>query len=531
MDRLSPEITRLACAAYGLLSLLLLTLFSACSWLYPLNPWDDANCFTTIAESMLEGKILYRDIFDQKGPLLFILHVLSAWICDRPFFGIYILQIVCQWIFLVYSLKTVRLFVSHSIRPWLEWASVALVGLLCVTSEFYYYGDSVEEFSLPVLAYGLYLFLRYAREGILPGRWAACFLGLGFAWVFWMKFTVLALLGGCCLAVLVIAAIRREMKTIWSTVGWILVGFMAGSAAVLAFFVPQHTVADVFEGYFGYNLFHYHLYSEDTESEMGFFPLRWLAFFILMTPICVVRCRRDVRIMLAFSWAFALILMVLTTVYIYYFLVLFIYLPLLAALLLRSWREKTLRTVFCGLAFVAVCANFNFVQLVRGDFPQGILSVRKFIYEHRDDCEGCVDSVCSLREGLLCDHSREGLLCYHSRETGIYTYSDYSAPIRHFFQLSVVHQDYLDEQEDYINSAACRYVIMKDGYLNHPDYELVFEQSELFRTLLFIRPLIWLYNQTHWSAIKPNAEVENAIPTVANATYSTFRLYEYHPTH
>jgi len=489
----------------SLVSLLLVTLFSACSWLYPLNPWDDANCFTTIAKSMNHGAVLYRDVFDQKGPLLFIVHALSDAALARPFLGIYLLEVVCLAITLVFGLKMLRLFSGrYNGQSHLDIWLVAGMGLLYIASDFYYYGDTVEEFSLPALTYGLYILLAYARDNRVPTAMASFLLGVGCAWVFWMKFTVLAMLGGGFFVVLYLATVRRQWKEIGPAIGWIFGGFFAASALVLLYFVPTHSVADVFEGYFGYNLFHYHLYSEDTESEMGFFPLRWLAFAILMVPCFVVKCRRDVRIMVVTCWAFALILMVVTTVYIYYFLVVFAFVPLYLALILRWWKPRTIRIVLAVVSVLMVLGNFNLVQLCRGNFPQAVLRIAKTLENEPEDT---------------------GVLCYHSRETGLYTYSRFVAPVKGFFMLSVVHQDYLDEQEDYVNSPDCRYVITKDAPFSHPDYTLVKEERELFRTLIFIRPKIWLYNQTGLSFLRPAAEVENAIPTVANATYSCFRLY------
>ena len=52
-----------------LFAVLLITLFSTCSFLYPLNPWDDANVYMTIGNAMLGGRELYVDIFDHKGPV------------------------------------------------------------------------------------------------------------------------------------------------------------------------------------------------------------------------------------------------------------------------------------------------------------------------------------------------------------------------------------------------------------------------------------------------------------------------------
>ena len=52
-----------------------ITVFSKSSPLYPLNDWVDANCFLTTGKALLSGQVLYRDVYEQKGPLLY--HVIT----------------------------------------------------------------------------------------------------------------------------------------------------------------------------------------------------------------------------------------------------------------------------------------------------------------------------------------------------------------------------------------------------------------------------------------------------------------------
>ena len=58
-----------------LLSFLLLMLCSKCSFLYPFNGWDDFNSFYTVGNSWAKGLIPYRDLFEQKGPLLYLIFI------------------------------------------------------------------------------------------------------------------------------------------------------------------------------------------------------------------------------------------------------------------------------------------------------------------------------------------------------------------------------------------------------------------------------------------------------------------------
>ena len=55
-----------------------ITAVSTCSPLFPFNPWDDANCFFTVGRGITKGLVPYRDLYEQKGPLLYFIYALAA---------------------------------------------------------------------------------------------------------------------------------------------------------------------------------------------------------------------------------------------------------------------------------------------------------------------------------------------------------------------------------------------------------------------------------------------------------------------
>ena len=57
-----------------LLSLLFLAFCTKSSFLYPYNDWYDANNFLTMGKGIVHGLIPYRDLYEQKGILLYFLH-------------------------------------------------------------------------------------------------------------------------------------------------------------------------------------------------------------------------------------------------------------------------------------------------------------------------------------------------------------------------------------------------------------------------------------------------------------------------
>ena len=58
----------LYCAAAAFFILLFAT---RSSFLYPCNDWNDANSYFSMGKALFNGRVPYRDIFDQKGMYLY----------------------------------------------------------------------------------------------------------------------------------------------------------------------------------------------------------------------------------------------------------------------------------------------------------------------------------------------------------------------------------------------------------------------------------------------------------------------------
>ena len=78
--------------------------------LYPINDWLDANAFFTVGKGMFNGMVPYRDLYDHKGPILYVLHGIAWMISNKDFFGVWILEIIACYFLLLYSYKTICLF-------------------------------------------------------------------------------------------------------------------------------------------------------------------------------------------------------------------------------------------------------------------------------------------------------------------------------------------------------------------------------------------------------------------------------------
>jgi len=462
-----------------LLAAALITLFSCCSWLYPLQPVDDANWYMSIGKSMLRGKLLYTDVHDQKGPLLFFLHEWAAVLSPRSFVGIYLLEVLCAFGFLMLSYRTMRLFAGHGISL----ALTCTVGVLTYSSDFMWYGDTVEELSLPILLYVLYKTLRYAKLGELPGVWESVLIGVGLAAIFWMKFTVLAMCGGVLAALFVLAWRRRQTMLLLQCLTSAVAGAAGLTACVLLYFVVHGNEADLYHSYFWFNLC---LYTDagKADASAAWWPAKLAGWLTIVGLAASRRASRDVKLAVVLPLAAELLTFVLFKVYLYYFLTIFVFAPLAICFFRGIRRRAVLYAGTLAVSAFAVCTNFNLMTLLTGHFPTAVLPLAETVNADTDP--------------------EKQVLTVKSYDTGIYTLTDCLPPIKFFSTPNAYIEELVREQTAYLESGKAKYLIMKtDGFEHYyasfrpdlqRDYTLIQETKAIYRTEFLLHPLEFLWS-------------------------------------
>ena len=86
----------------SLLSLGFLLITTKSSPLYPINDWVDPHAFFTMGKGMMNGLVPYRDLFEQKGPLLYLIYGIGYLINNTNFLGVFILEVLFFTIFLLF---------------------------------------------------------------------------------------------------------------------------------------------------------------------------------------------------------------------------------------------------------------------------------------------------------------------------------------------------------------------------------------------------------------------------------------------
>lgn len=240
---------------YGLLlaaAMLFFTTRSSPAW--PINDWCDANIYLTVGKGMTQGQVVYRDLYDHKGPLLYALHAICALISFDSFLGVYLMEVLLAACFLFFGYKAMRVYASKEsallLLPVLAW-SVYAAWSFCE-------GDSAEEMCMPLVAASLWHVMAFFKSGksrmnakglITEGALAGC--------VLWIKFTGLGMQAGLLFAMLLRHLVRREWKDGLRMIGWLMVGFLLSTLPWIVYFGLNGAIGDWLGVYFYDNLFRY----------------------------------------------------------------------------------------------------------------------------------------------------------------------------------------------------------------------------------------------------------------------------------
>ena len=274
----------------GGLVFVFLTVCSTCSFIYPMNEWVDSNVYFTIGKAMLGGKVLYRDIFDQKGPYLFMAHSFAYLISHRSFIGVYLLELALAFVFAYAEYRILLLYIGKKYAlismPVIMFASYATYAFV--------YGDSAEEFTLPFMALSLFFLLEFTK-GRKMSLLRYGLVGAFTSYTLWIKFTLCGFYFAWALLMLIFELKDKNYRHLLLGIAVFFGAFFAVCVPVLIYFGVNNALGDLWEAYFYRNIF---VYTSGTEGENTgfarklFWPI-WMyirsigygyTFYILIIP-------------------------------------------------------------------------------------------------------------------------------------------------------------------------------------------------------------------------------------------------------
>ena len=150
----------------------------------------DPGVFTYSAKEMIRGGLIYKDFFDHKGPVLYLLNVIGLILLGGDLTGIWLVDLVCLATATFFLYKSAELFASKFV------ALLAVVYTLFLSAVLEP-GNGTQFFALPFICISLFLFLKsFVEEGdfkkidlmVVAGSFALTFLLQPYLVTLWCAF-------------------------------------------------------------------------------------------------------------------------------------------------------------------------------------------------------------------------------------------------------------------------------------------------------------------------------------------------------
>lgn len=242
-----------------LYSFLILFFCTKSSPLYVLNDWYDANTYFTMGKGLMNGAVPYRDLFDDKGPLLYLIYGIGYLMDRTGFLGIFVLQVVSMTLTLLFSFKIARVY-TNTDKSALFIAMLAplfplSMGIYTVNADLG--GGGPEEFMLPIFAIGLYTIIKLIKtkaedrvDGLLIK--SMFLLGILTGCLFFLKFTYIVFCVGLVLPFLV-ATLYKNRKAFFISLLFLFLGFAVLVLPYVCYAAVTHSGSEFIDVYFTYN--------------------------------------------------------------------------------------------------------------------------------------------------------------------------------------------------------------------------------------------------------------------------------------
>ena len=193
-------------------------LLGTVSLIYPFG--RDQGIHAYIADSMLSGKVVYRDVFNIKPPLTTVVHALALLLFGHSMTAIRILDLI--WT--VATALAVFAFASRALRSrWLGAAAGCLYPLFYFPLGYWHTSQTDGWLNLPVAGTLVLFVIAGEREGRASRLlWLASGICCGLAIL--LKYTIGAL--PFLLALMLLLGRRRDLRRAAAAVAWLLLGVL-----------------------------------------------------------------------------------------------------------------------------------------------------------------------------------------------------------------------------------------------------------------------------------------------------------------
>lgn len=438
----------------------------------PLHFWvredtdTDSSVFKTVALMMNHGYMPYRDSFDHKGPLLYLINFWGMKISSYR--GTWVFEFIALFAAFALIYKIARLFCGR------VFSCISVLASTHLLFQYYVGGNLVEEYAMPFLAVSLYIYLDYfINRKITRCRLVICGLGLGAICMLrpnmlsvWLVFSI---------AVLIDCIRRKESGNVWRFLLFFLLGFCIIVLPIVIWLACNHAFEAFIQDYIIFNF----IYSAAGKG------MKWYAFFtffktkdlLIVTIITIyLLCGQENKILygsyLVYIFCTVLFMGMAGRMAPYYGMVLVPMFVFPIAKLLSVFRSEP-----NAKSFEIIASVYILITVLPG--WMGLMSNMMIIYQNRneDNHSEFVESVCQV---VVDNTSEEDRISVCGSWDIIYLLSNrmHATRYSYLFPAGRMLPSIMDEYFEQLEEEQPKIIVVSEGWLDENSHRDIYNFLE-----------------------------------------------------
>ena len=207
--------------------------------------YSDSSVYQYIGKIILENEMPYKDAFDHKGMLLYLINAMGYFI--NPHWGIWLIDTVVLFGIMLYAFKISNIFLNEKM-------SLVII-ILCLSGLYrsYWIGNTPDYYATFVLMVVFYCLIQYFRVNSLSLK-MMIITGVCGGILFWL--TTIIPLGILCVGILFDICKKKNYKLFIQTIIYSTVSFICISLPLLLWIYFNGALKLMIQDYFWFNLFY-----------------------------------------------------------------------------------------------------------------------------------------------------------------------------------------------------------------------------------------------------------------------------------
>ncbi len=210
--------------------------------LYIQNDWVDTQSYYTMGKGIFNGKAIYRELFEQKGPLFYLMYGIGYLINTHNLHGEYFLEGLGCALTLIFTYKIARMYLSKN----MSFLAVCALPVIIYNGSFMRYGGTCEEFMTPFIMMSFYNFLCIFKEGRQDRKYMFANGMLG-GCILMMKFNVTLFFVGMGACVFLMNIADKDYKLLVENIVATLIGALVVIVPVFMWLAMSGSVGAFYE--------------------------------------------------------------------------------------------------------------------------------------------------------------------------------------------------------------------------------------------------------------------------------------------